>query len=293
MEYHNEYETQNHKSIKIKYLKNYKKYEYKHSSTDNIFKNKNINNLHKIYNKFLINPYLIRNNRYHNALNSINKTHDDNYYYNNIQSIKEKINEDNKKIELNEPDKLSNENNENKEEINNMKNINDLYKEKSDNEINLNKNIRSQFFNEEKKNMLEQGYQQQYKSNPITSKKNDSKEIIFPKIKNNNYNIIERPIEYNINYSDNYKDLYYTNNKNKLSLSYDVKNIKNISRNYYISPIIAKIAKHNYLMKNPYSDKDEYLGPSFLKNNPILYPIDTYKFDFNRYIRNYHVNKFV
>ena len=46
-------------------------------------------------------------------------------------------------------------------------------------------------------------------------------------------------------------------------------------------------------MGNPYSDKNEYLGPSYLKNNPILYPISTYKFDFNRYINNYHVKKFV
>ena len=82
--------------------------------------------------------------------------------------------------------------------------------------------------------------------------------------------------------------LYDSKRKNQLNKSSDY-----LENNGYISPVIAKIAKHNYLMGNPFSDKNEYLGPSKLRNNPILYPISTYKFDFNRYIRNYHVNKFV
>ena len=72
MEYYNERENQNHKMIRIKNINNYKSRAYKHSSTDNIFKNNKGDTLHKIYNKFLINPYLVRNSRYINTLNNIN-----------------------------------------------------------------------------------------------------------------------------------------------------------------------------------------------------------------------------
>ena len=46
-------------------------------------------------------------------------------------------------------------------------------------------------------------------------------------------------------------------------------------------------------MNNPYSEKRENLGPTRLINNPILYPISTYKYDFDRYLKDYHLNKFV
>ena len=46
-------------------------------------------------------------------------------------------------------------------------------------------------------------------------------------------------------------------------------------------------------MRNPYSDKNEYLGPSYLIKNPILNPISTYKFDFNRYIQNYQADNYI
>ena len=61
----------------------------------------------------------------------------------------------------------------------------------------------------------------------------------------------------------------------------------------YLSPVITSIAKHNYLSENPYSDKNVDLGPSNLRINPIVYPIDSYRFDFNRYIRGDYVKKFV
>jgi hypothetical protein len=135
----------------------------------------------------------------------------------------------------------------------------------------------------------------------IPTKRNNTSIPEYPNIpKINNNMSIERTIEYNIKNEKEYNDSFYTNNNNKLYLSYDKKgknylnkSIDYIENDEYISPVIAKIAKHNYLMRNPYSDKNEYLGPSRLLNNPILYPISTYKFDFNRYIKNYHVNKFV
>ena len=86
----------------------------------------------------------------------------------------------------------------------------------------------------------------------------------------------------------NIKDM----DNNRLRLSYD-----NIRRSYnnkgYVSPIIAQIARKNYLGNNPYTDKEQNLGPTMLKNNPILFPIDTYKFDFNRYIKDDYLNKYI
>ena len=278
MEYYNEQEMPNYKVIKIKHLNHYKN-QYKYSSTDNILENKGGNNLHKIYNKFLVNPYLIRNSRYRNALNNINKTQDNNKNI-NFQNIEE-LYEGKKDSNPNDLKNLINSDNSPTNNISSMRN--------NKNKNIFNTKIRNQLFNEEKKNNI---YQEENINQPINSK-NNLNNIDFPKIKNKNYNIIERPIEYNINYNKNYNDIYFTNNNNRLSLSYDVKNKNNINGKQYISPIIAKIAKNNYLMRNPYSDKNEYLGPSALINNPILYPISTYKFDFNRYIRNYHVNKFI
>lgn len=275
MDYYNGQENPNYKIIKIKHLNNYKN-QYKHSSTDNILENKIGSTLHKIYNKFLVSPYLTRNNKYRNALYNINKAHD-NYKNNNFQTKDEK-----------QP-KINNDLNNNILNNENEKKIHFAILDK--NKYNI--NDRSQIFNEETKNQYQ-------KENELELMKPKDKldNVVLPKIINNkanysNNNIIERPIEYNINYNKDFNDIYYTNNNNRLSLSYDFKNKREIEGKKYISPIIAKIAKNNYLANNPYSDKNEYLGPSSLKNNPILYPISTYKFDFNRYLRNYYINKFV
>ena len=301
MEYYNEQQqTPNHKLIQIKNINHFKNNSYKHSSTDNIFQNKKGDTLHKLYNKFLVNPYLIRNSRYQIALNNnkinfLNFTQDGNNqkknYNNKINQTSEKeIFEDKKEMiqDKSNTNDINNNNNIENEKNNNINfpNINNYQRE---NLIKSPNNIRKQILNEENKNLYPE-------DNPINKYDN----MKFPKINNNNYKFnykeIERPIEYNVIYKNNNNDMFFSNNKNKLSLSYDIKNrnnFKNIDENLYISPIIAKIAKHNYLMGNPYSDKNEYLGPSYLKNNPILYPISTYKFDFNRYINNYHVKKFV
>ena len=297
MEYFHKQETPNHRLIQIKNFNHFKNNSYKHSSTDNIFQNKKGDTLHKLYNKFLVNPYLIRNSRYQIALNNNNInfrnfTQDDNNqknnYNNNINQTNEKeIYEEKKEIIQNKPKEINNNNLEQEKNHNiNFPNINNYQRE---NLRKSPKNIRKQILNEENKNLYPE-------DNPINKYDN----MKFPKINDNNfkfnYKTIERPIEYNVIYKNNNNDMYFSNNRNKLSLSYDIKNrkdLKNIDENLYISPIIAKIVKHNYLMKNPYSDKDESLGPSYLKNNPILYPISTYKFDFNRYINNYHVKKYV
>ena len=299
---YNEREIPNHREIKINYLnKNIKKKV--HRSTDNIFGTYKGYTLHTIYNKFLVNPYLIRNNRYKNIINENTERQKNRYSYNNsVGSVNDNLhlnvihNENINKIFSNyETKEYYNQPNNLKFSKMNFK-LNNLNKE-----INIRKKIITQ---EIKNNLLYENNNYQEIKETNVSKKRYFPE--YPKIKKNNYkynninNIsIERPIEYNIKTERDYSNSFYTNNNDKLYLSYDKKprnkyfnrSLDNIQENEYISPVIAKIAKHNYLMRNPYTDKKEYLGPSRLKNNPILYPVITYKFDFNRFIRDYHVNK--
>jgi len=301
MNYYNEREIPNHKEIKINYLNKYKKKKV-HRSTDNIFGTYRGYTLHTIYNNFLVNPYLIRNSRYKNAINENTQRQNNRYSYNNS------VENGNGNLHLNN---INNENfnkipsNYETREYNNKPN-NLKFPKINFNLKQLNKGnyIRRKIISEEYKNNLlyENNNNQEIKEANPSEKRNIPK---FPKIKNDNYNnninniSIERPIEYNIKTERDYNNSYYTNNNDKLYLSYDKKrrnkylnrSLDYVQENEYISPVMAKIAKHNYLMRNPYSDKKEYLGPSRLKNNPILYPVITYKFDFNRFIRDYHVNK--
>lgn len=299
MKYYNESEIPNHKEIKINYL-NKNKRKKLHRSTDNIFETYKGYTLHTIYNNFLVNPYLVRNKKYQIALNNYpgkNQTY--RYRYNNYNNI---INDNenymrqnsyrNENINYNENNKYENQGYDSFQNSMELPKIN-MYQ----NNIKNQKLIRKKIINEENKN------NPNYKNNFQTISAEKKYIPQYPKIENiKDKIIIERPIEYNIKNKKEYNDSFYTNNNNKLYLSYDHnKKIKYLNKsmeyaennNEYISPVVAKIAKHNYLMKNPYSDKNEYLGPSRLRNNPILYPISTYKFDFNRYIKNYHVNKFV
>ena len=203
MEYYNESENPNHKMIRIKNINNYKDREYKHSSTDNIFKNNKGDTLHKIYNKFLINPYLVRNSRYINALNNINYIKEEKKYfnnnYNNIQNIQESIKENKKEVVYDKSNELNNYLN---LEDSHDDNINNNNINKKENTIKNVKSIRNKIFNEENKN----GYQEDYKINLL--KNNKIKE--FPKIESKYiHNTIERPIEYNIIYKNNDTDMYY------------------------------------------------------------------------------------
>ena len=311
MNYYNEVEIPNHRVIKITHL-NKNKNRRLHRSTDNIFETYQGYTLHTIYNKFLVNPYLVRNTRYQNALNDTEEKSQTlryrNRYFNNknLNNISEPINN------IRKDDYYNNNNNNNNfsESDNKLNYENKKYyaptnslifpQIKNDNINNQNemkhgKLIRKKIIDEENKNAFinENNY------HAISSQRSYIPK--YPIINIKNKIAIERPIEYNIKKEKDFNDSFYTNNNNKLFLSYDKnkrskylnKSMEYINNNNeYISPVIAKIAKHNYLMRNPYSDKDEYLGPSRLRNNPILYPISTYKFDFNRYIRDYHVNKF-
>ena len=94
--------------------------------------------------------------------------------------------------------------------------------------------------------------------------------------------------KFNLKESEQY--LKYLNDQSKKLAKEDNSYIyelsENMCKNTYESPIITKIARQNYITHNPYTSKKVDLGLSSLKNNPILYPINSYKFDLRKYIEN-------
>ena len=124
---------------------------------------------------------------------------------------------------------------------------------------------------------------------------NNNKSDTIQNIKNyNNYKITES--HYNNN-QNNYNQRYLRNNSfsNNRDLynsdinSYDAfdESSRKTNNKGYISPIITQIAKKNYLVDNPFTGKNQNLGPTTLKSNPIVYPINTYKIDLDRYMNKF------
>ena len=319
MNYYNENEIPNHKVVEILYLNNNRK-KILHRSTDNIFQAYKGNTLHKIYNNFLINQYLVRKNKYQNAINeNKEKTKTlrykirnlDNKNLNNIKEFSNNLGRNgyhkNNKINYSENNSFSNYCKKNYYELKNSLKFQHVNKYNyNQNYLNYFKNgMRKKIINEKNKNEFFNGNNSKIEIGPILSESNYQPH--YPKIGKiekiniNNIISIERPIEYNIKNERDQNNSFYTNNNDKLYISYDIKRRNNnlnksisyIGENEYISPVIAKIAKRNFLMNNPYSEKRENLGPTRLINNPILYPISTYKYDFDRYLKDYHLNKFV
>ncbi len=289
---------------------------YLRNKSENNFIRKNYINYDKVYNSFLTSRYppmyyksptIDNDNQYNDfsykdEINNYDNDAINNYQYRKYQTIND----------LNSPrDRYNNYKFENKNEYNNLDYLDDYYsfnrnenenemrrkqqtprnnlmlkknyhfkKNDTNGEININENI-------SENNNIFNNYQLTEDSNNIHDYKNinpyslNGKESLFSKRNNNNLNL--NMIDYNNNNDKN---------NNKLYLSHDYINDR-LNNRGYLSPIITKIAKKNYLGDNPYTDKDPNLGPSILKKNPILYPIDTYKFDFNRYIKNDYVNKYV
>lgn len=254
---------------------------YIRNNSEGSFKRNRFLNYDKIYNQFLTSPYppmyYQRANRitpyqYQKKLNIARSG--DNYYqnnqsneYNNLKLINPKsindyeqntkINSKNNYLEINPSFE--------EEKIKNIKSVgNENYHYKNEEYINQNQNINNRYDLSNHKNDIDMANSFDY---------TNQKQIL---------NKINKRDDLNIKDMDN----------NRLGLSYD-----NIRRSYnnkgYVSPIIAQIARKNYLGNNPYTDKEQNLGPTMLKNNPILFPIDTYKFDFNRYIKDDYLNKYI
>ena len=261
----------------------------RNNSSEHIFKRNTFLNYDKLYNQFLTSHYppiyykrLNKNYNYQNKYD-INKLVNDenNYNYSQSQNYKnyellnrEGINSYNSKI--NKENYYLNNNPIKEEEIYKNQIQSPIKKILNSSSINPNENYNYNDNIDEKDNrnyQLTDNYINEYENKRNNKLQSNENELLDNKINNENiYNTI------------NY-------NNNRLDLSSD--NIKKFyRRDGYVSPIIAQIAKKNYLGGNPYTDKEQNLGPTMLKNNPILYPIDTYKFDFNKYLKDGYSNQY-
>ena len=265
---------------------------YVRNSSEDIFKRNKFVNYDKIYNQFLTSPYppmyYKRSSRYNDDLYKVKPFNEkenlvakdnNNYQYTHPQDYNE--------IRLLDHNKINSYNTK----------INNEY-----NYLNNNKDL-----------------EEEIKKEPIYSRNKILDKSLINNSRNYHYNNYGNLTEYddiNINNNLDYQISNNINDKNTLDVKNsfhkmnNINNLNNIDINNnrlsvsndkiretynnkgYVSPIIAQIAKKNYLENNPYSAKEQNLGPSMLKINPILYPIDTYKFDFNRYIKGDFVNKY-
>lgn len=86
------------------------------------------------------------------------------------------------------------------------------------------------------------------------------------------------------------EDEIYNNYKESLSLNKNGLSIIKLKDRYspevkkdYYFPMISKIAKKDVVCVNPYNNKaSDDLGDSFLAINPILHPVDSYVYEYNR-----------
>jgi len=272
-------------------------YDKNNFNEENIFRRHRFINYDKIYNRFLTNHYPP-------------------LYYKNSSIEVENINK-NKKFE--EANKIYEDENKNiyqkrkPDEYN--ENIYSLNEEKNYN--NYNQKLKNDYFkkdfpfkedkdqiikdnlNESDKNKNEiYQYNRSYNNYHYNNNKNNKNETTNQNIQNyNNYQITESYYNKNNKNQYNYNQRYLRNNSfsNTRDLyksdinSFSVFNesSRNTNNKGYISPIITQIAKKNYLVDNPFTGKNQNLGPTTLNSNPIVYPINTYKIDLNRYMNKF------
>ena len=263
---------------------------------ENIFRRPRFINYDKIYNRFLTNHYpplyyknssienLTKNKNFEEA-KKINEDEEENIYekrrpneYENIYSLNQEKNYNNHSQDLK----------------------NDYFKNEFHLKDDKNQKIKEgPSENEQNKNEKENyQYNRSYNNYHYNNNKSDTTN---QNIKNyNNYKITESQYNKNNNNLYNYNQRYLRNNSfsNNRDLyhedinSFGVfdKSSRNTNNKGYISPIITQIAKKNYLVDNPFTGKNQNLGPTTLQSNPIVYPINTYKIDLNRYMNKFSLN---
>ena len=97
--------------------------------------------------------------------------------------------------------------------------------------------------------------------------------------------------KYNNNYSKYKKEL----DEQRFKLNENFSHQNNISylntKDENVPYYIKNHAKKDQIPTNPFNLRENDLGPSFLSDNPILYPSNTYKFDIRRLTPNSYYNK--
>ena len=115
-------------------------------------------------------------------------------------------------------------------------------------------------YNEDRVNVSERRYLTPNPYNDIYRHSN------FYDTRNFNYN--NKSWQYNPYYNQNYKYIE--------------------SRDNTYSPIKDNIARVHYLTENPYTNKNDNLGNTELKHNPVVYPVDVYNYE--RIKKNNNIN---
>lgn len=258
----------------------------RNNSSEKVFKRTPFLNYDKIYNQFLTTPYPPM---YYKRFNKNNESQ--NQYNNNTinkEIRKQDIYEDEDNNQFINPQNYNNLEILNKNRINNYKTKNNYLNNNLDFKEELREERRTPRNKILNPSLINSNINYHYNNNIITENGENNRHYQLTNDSYNRYNNAIKNTDSNENElfnkrrNNNNFNIINTDN-NRLGFSYD--NIKEIKKNErYVSPIIAQIAKKNYLGDNPYTEKDQNLGNSMLKSNPILYPIDTYKFDFNRYI---------
>ena len=97
--------------------------------------------------------------------------------------------------------------------------------------------------------------------------------------------------KYNNDYSKYKKEL----DEQRFKLNENFSHQNNISylntKDENVPYYIKNHAKKDQIPTNPFNLRENDLGPSFLSDNPILYPSNTYKFDISRLTPNSYYNK--
>lgn len=264
---------------------------------ENIFRRPRFINYDKIYNRFLTNHYpplyyknssievdnLTKNKNFEEA-NKIYGDEGENIYEKrkqfenneNIYSLNEEQNYNNHNQDL-QNDYFKNEFPLKEDKNQKIKESSNEKEQNKNENYQYNRSYNNYHYNNNKSDTINQNIKNQnnYNNYKIT-------ESYYNKDNKNQYNYNQRYLRSN-SFSNN-RDLY----KEDIN-SFGVFNesSRNSNNKGYISPIITQIAKKNYLVDNPFTGKNQNLGPTTLKSNPIVYPINTYKIDLNRYMNKF------
>jgi hypothetical protein len=173
----------------------------------------------------------------------------------------------------------------------------------STNNNNNNNNINNNINNNEKNiNSYDKYLRRNYSSQNFSDNINNNNNNNNNNQKINNIDMIEykkqlqqREAEligkYNNNYSKYKKEL----DEQRFKLNENFSHQNNISylntKDENVPYYIKNHAKKDQIPTNPFNLRENDLGPSFLSDNPILYPSNTYKFDIRRLTPNSYYNK--
>ena len=167
---------------------------------------------------------------------------------------------------------------------NNMNNNNN-----NNNEQNINSYDKFLRRNYSSQNISENNYNKLNNNNDNNTKINDIDMLEYKK------QLQLREAELIGKYNNNYKNYKKELDQQRFKLNENFSQQNNISylntKDENVPYYIKNHAKKDQIPTNPFNLRENDLGPSFLSDNPILYPTNSYKFDIRRLTPNSYYNK--